>query len=230
MRYKASFKPSYILGRSRSHKLVTSPDLLGSDPWTYEWHRMDSDLLQRMSARKYLSMTLECMYHLPVDPGRFVQSELRTGFDFSPELALGPETFGFLLDYAIHPDDAREPIKACSSAFEAGMPGIIPLKEMKEVDLGCWKLKVADIEANLWVRQEKMHPSVSDMADDSARCSGPRSLGNRSYRKFAHDQRPRSGASSLYRARANQANKNCILSSLTRTRGGAIHVKEIFVV
>ena len=152
MRYKASFKPSYILGRARPDKLATFPDLLDSDPWSYEWHRMDSDLLQRMSARKYLSMTLECMYHLPVDPGRFMQSDLRTGFDFSPELTMGPGTFGFLLDYVIHPEDTREPVKACSSAFEAGMPGIIPFKEMKEVDLGGWKLKVGDVEAHLWVR------------------------------------------------------------------------------
>lgn len=66
---------------------------------------------------------------------------------------MGSEAFGFLLDYVTHPDDAREPTEACFSAFEAGMPGIIPMKEVKEVDLGCWKLKVGNVEANLWVRQ-----------------------------------------------------------------------------
>ena len=113
---------------------------------------MDSDLLQRMSARKYLSMTLERMFHLPVHPGQFLQSDSRTGFSFGPELAMGPEAFGFLLDYVTHPDDAREPNEPCFSAFEAGMPGIIPLKEVKEVDLGRWKLKVGKVEANLCVR------------------------------------------------------------------------------
>lgn len=113
---------------------------------------MDSDLFQRMSARKYLSMTVERIYHLPVDPGRFLQSDSRTGFNFSPELAMGPEVFGFLLDYVTHPDDARKPIEKCFSAFEAGMPGLIPLKEVKEVDLGRWKLQVGSVRANLRVR------------------------------------------------------------------------------
>lgn len=113
---------------------------------------MDSDLLQRMSARKYLSMTLERMFHLPADSGWFSQSHQTTGFSCSPDSAKGPEASKFLLDYIIHPDNAREPVKACCSAFEVGMPGIIPVKEMKEVDLGCWKLKVADVEATLRVR------------------------------------------------------------------------------
>ena len=167
---------------------------------------MDSNLLQRMSARKYLSMTLERTHDLPADPGLFLQSNSRTSFNFSQEIAMGPEAFGFLLDYVTQPDDARKSVEACSSAFEAGMPGVTPLKEVKEVDLGRWKLKLGTVEATLQVRSQGTHPHASDVADDPARWLGPCSLGNGRHSRSGHGQRPGSGAGSLHRAGLGQAN------------------------
>lgn len=116
-------------------------------------------MLERMSARKYLSMTLEGTYNLPVDPGLFLQSDSRTSFNFSQELAMGSETFVFLLNYVTIPDNTRKSVEACFSAYEAGMPGIMPLGEVKEAELGHWKLKLGNVRATLRVRSQEIHPA-----------------------------------------------------------------------
>ena len=109
--------------------------------------------MQRMSNRKYLSMSIERQYNLPVDPSAFLQSDSRTSSDFGRELAMGAEAFEFLLGYLTHPNDAREPAESFSSAFEAGTPGIMLLEEVEqEVDLGRWQLRLRGMEVFLEVR------------------------------------------------------------------------------
>lgn len=154
------------------------PDLLDLDPYNYAWHQIDPDFLQRMSARKYLSMTIERKYNLPVEPGLFLQSDSRTSFNFGPELAMGRESFEFLLDYVTHPDDARTSVENCSSAFEAGMPGVMPLKEVNEQALGRWRIKLGTVTNILKVSSQRLLCHTSTMADDSAESVGPRALGN----------------------------------------------------
>lgn len=98
-------------------------------------------------------MSIERQYNLPVDPGMFLQSDSRTSSNFGRELAMSPETFEFLLDYVTHQDDARASAEACSSAFEAGMPGVMRLEEVEEeVDLDRWKLKLRGVVVSLQVR------------------------------------------------------------------------------
>lgn len=154
MRYKASFKPSYVLGHfPPQQSRYAYLNLFELDPHCYDWHQMDSNLMQRMSNRNYLSMSIERQYNLPVEPSAFLQSDSRTSSDFGRELAMGPEAFGFLLGYLTRPDDAREPAKSFSSAFEAGTPGVMRLEEVEqEVNLGRWQLRLRGMVVFLEVR------------------------------------------------------------------------------
>jgi hypothetical protein len=133
----------YLRSFSVSANNVLTTDFLDLDPESYVWHQIDSDMLQRMSNRKYLLMSLETQYNLPVDPAVFLQSDSRTSSNFSQELALGSKAFASLSNYVTPPDHTRKPAKPWSSAFEAGTPGVMPLEAVEhDVDLGRWKLKL----------------------------------------------------------------------------------------
>lgn len=133
----------YLRLFSVSSNNALTTNVLDLDPESYVWHQINPDMLQRMSNRKYLLMSLEIKHNLPVDPAVFLQSDSRTSSNFSQELALGSKAFVSLFNYVTPPDHTRKPAKPWSSAFEAGTLGVMPLEDVEhEVDLGRWRLKL----------------------------------------------------------------------------------------
>lgn len=116
---------------------------LFSDPETYAWDLLDSDMLQRMSIRKFVSMSREREFNLSATtPGIFLQSENATCSDFTKEANLGLEAFTSLAEYVQTSPSAEPERTDYNSVFEARMPGIMPMAEVAaKLDLGAWRLK-----------------------------------------------------------------------------------------
>lgn len=115
-----------------------------SDPETYAWDLLDSDMLQRMSIRKFVSLSREREFKLSATtPGIFLQSENATCSDFTMEVNLGLEVFTSLTGYVLTSPSAEPERTDYASVFEARMPGIMPMAEVaSKIDLGAWRLKI----------------------------------------------------------------------------------------
>lgn len=100
-------------------------------------------MLQRMSIRKFVSMSREREFKLSATiPGIFLQSENATCSDFTMEVNLGLEVFTSLTGYVLTSPSAEPERTDYASVFEARMPGIMPMAEVaSKIDLGAWRLK-----------------------------------------------------------------------------------------
>lgn len=101
-------------------------------------------MLQRMSIRKFVSMSREREFNLSATtPGIFLQSENATCSDFSKELNFGLEGFTSLAEYVQTSPSAEPERTDYSCVFKARMPGIVPIEEVAaKIDLGAWRLKL----------------------------------------------------------------------------------------
>ncbi|KAL8972714.1 MAG: hypothetical protein Q9183_000399 [Haloplaca sp. 2 TL-2023] len=108
MRYKNQYHPSEML-----------------DLETYSWSRVDAEFLARLSARHYVSMTIERKLQLP--PRKLTDVD---------KLRMDDEGLRELREYQQQVEADTE------SAFASRMPGIMALDELeREIDLGRWRLK-----------------------------------------------------------------------------------------
>ena len=100
-------------------------------------------MLQRMSIRKFVSMSREREFNLSATaPGIFLQSENATCSGFDKEVNMGLEGFRSLAEYVQTSPSAEPERTDYSSVFEARMPGIMPIAEVAaKIDLGAWRLK-----------------------------------------------------------------------------------------
>ncbi|KAI4260150.1 MAG: hypothetical protein LQ352_000415 [Teloschistes flavicans] len=109
MRYKSQYKPTYLL-----------------DLDLYSWNLLDADHLARLSARKYVSMSLERQLRLP--PRSLTTAD---------NLGLDDEGLTQLRKY-LQPGET-------TGAFGSCMPGIMTLDEVQnEVNFDEWKVKLSD--------------------------------------------------------------------------------------
>lgn len=110
---------------------------------TNAWDPLDSDMLQRLSTRKWVSMSFERSLGIASDsPMTFLQSGAVVSSNFSKELDMGPEGFKYSLEY-INGLDESDAAGEAKIAFEAGMPGAMTKAEVEEqIDLGLWRLKI----------------------------------------------------------------------------------------
>ncbi|KAI4119362.1 MAG: hypothetical protein LQ345_000741 [Seirophora villosa] len=115
---------------------------------TYTWNLLDADHLARLSARNYVSMFLERQLHLP--PHKITKMD---------ELRLDEDSVVRLRDYQ------KECDPHWNSAFDAGMPGIMSLDEIKEeLELGRWIFRCGNMLAHL----ENLHEWTSGDIRDPA--------------------------------------------------------------
>ncbi|KAL9001369.1 MAG: hypothetical protein Q9169_000260 [Polycauliona sp. 2 TL-2023] len=118
MRYKNQYQPSYIL-----------------DPETYSWDLLDADVLARLSARKYVSMSVECRLRLP--PNKLSSVE---------ELGLDHDELTQFHEYQREENHSGSRHGGDrTSAFAAGMPGIMSLAQVQnEISLGRWMARIRE--------------------------------------------------------------------------------------
>lgn len=138
MRYKATFRPTYIL-----------------DPQLNVWDPLNSDMMQRLSARKWVSMAVERALELSLNsPTTFLQSDRATASKFGEELNMGPNKFKLALAYVNVQDQNQDAEgKEAMDVFHAGTPGALSLEELEEqIDLGQWKLKLGQRIVKLQVK------------------------------------------------------------------------------
>ena len=119
-----------------------------SDPETYEWDPLDSDLLARLSSKKYVSMSRE--RHLGLPPlsasNGSVESKVDAGSSESKGESELLET-GKLKDdskYIAGEEDSDQKARhEEGSLFDVGMPGVMTTEEvLAQTNLGAWKLKL----------------------------------------------------------------------------------------
>ncbi|KAL8943370.1 MAG: hypothetical protein Q9211_001009 [Gyalolechia sp. 1 TL-2023] len=119
MRYKNEYQPSYLL-----------------DPETYSWDPLDADYLARLSARKYVSLSLERQLHLP--PHKLTDID---------KLGLDSEGLLRLREYQ---QEVAPGGRSQSSALGSRMPGLMSLEEVEGmIDLGKWSLKYGNMLVHL---------------------------------------------------------------------------------
>ena len=101
-------------------------------------------MMQRLSARKWVSMGLERALELSAGSlTPFLQSEQATTSNFQKELDMGPSQFKLALGYIGQDQEQGSESKDASDVFQAGTPGVMSLEELEEkVDLGQWGLKL----------------------------------------------------------------------------------------
>lgn len=165
MRYKASFRPTYIL-----------------DPQSNVWDTLDSDMMQRLSARKWVSMAIERALEVSSNSLTvFLQSDRATTSSFRKELNMGPNEFKLAFSYINGQDQEQDSEgKEASNVFHAGTPGALSLEELgAKVELGQWKIKLGQRLVKLenlagWDESEMTDSSsIKGIAAELAACIGP---------------------------------------------------------
>lgn len=128
-----------------------------SDPLTNTWDTLDMDPLQRLSVRRWVSMSLERAWSLPptVHPS-FMQSASTFSADFQEELTMGPENFKLALEYIYGPEEEsfETQSKQCSTVFQAKMPGAMSIEEVQDrVNLDQWRVRLGKRLVHLQVKE-----------------------------------------------------------------------------
>ena len=122
-----------------------------ADPDTYTWDPLDSDLLARLSLRKYVSLSRERRLNIPPEP---IPASVDLARDTLAPL-LGPpspETLEDLSDYIKAQVDPLELHAKDRSIFEARTPGAMTLEEIeRDIRLGEWNIRIQGFMAQLQV-------------------------------------------------------------------------------
>lgn len=116
---------------------------LPPDPEKYTWDLLDSDMLQRMSFRQYVSMSRERLLNLSATSNDSVSNQAAVR-EFAEKVNLDLEGFKSLSEYLKSPAQNRymAKLETLKSVFEAGMPGVMTLEQVQqEVNLDQWNMK-----------------------------------------------------------------------------------------
>ncbi|MCJ1469845.1 hypothetical protein MMC07_008488 [Pseudocyphellaria aurata] len=154
----ANLWPSY----SPSHANTQRPDLE-----TYAWDLLDSDMFQRLSIRKYVSMSRERRFNLPAASNVSMSNQALID-EIAEKFKLDPESSNSLAEYLKSPvlsGSATEPEVTFESVFEACTPGVLTLEQVRqEVNLDQWKMKygntICKLEVSALPNQECSGPAI----------------------------------------------------------------------
>lgn len=120
MRYKGTYRPQYILGKSYFIHLLSSWIKTNSpDPESYTWDPLDGELSKKLDERPYVSLSRD----------RKLASQKESSQDASTaaEASQGKETG----------ENDEE-----MSLFDLHMPGVLTVEEVQALDLDHWLLLV----------------------------------------------------------------------------------------
>ncbi|KAL6717494.1 Arginyl-tRNA--protein transferase 1 [Lecanora helva] len=152
------------------------------DPISYSWDVLDDDLLQRLGARQWVSMSLERAWALsPATNSNSGQSNSAGSSDYQTELHVDPESIISVTDYVRGPEeDLEERSRRYTTVFQAGTPGALSLQELQDkIDLGKWNLKIGNRMVRLedlevWDEEDISEPgNVKNVTAELAACIGP---------------------------------------------------------
>ena len=133
MRYKSAYQPAYVL-----------------DPETYTWDPLNADILQRLSARVYVSMSRERRLGLPPTS---ISASMRVspGGSSNPEVSYNDDDIDYIEQRRQESESRRR--KQDNSIFEVGMPGVMTVEELqRDIELGKWDIKLASLIVKLEVQ------------------------------------------------------------------------------
>lgn len=113
---------------------------------SYAWDLLDTELLQRLSARKFVSLSLDRRLRIPASAEalfQFLQFATQTNPQLLEPLEVGNLKYKTALDY-LKPEIDQEG-KPFKGVFDSGMPGAMSVEElMEESDLRSWLIQVGD--------------------------------------------------------------------------------------
>lgn len=140
MRYKAGFKPSYLL-----------------DPQTYEWNLFDDEYRQKLDERKYVSPSDDLknapVEDCPVSGDSPLAEESKTDTTKSRAARHADDQDLELDEDGSDNDDAEIPE---GSLFDYNIPGVLTKEEVAKLDLGRWKLVVRNTLIDLEVGRPRL--------------------------------------------------------------------------
>ena len=129
---------------------------------SYSWDPLNSDLLHRLSARRFVSLTLDRRLRVPTNPDDLSQlfhSELETRCDLQNPLESGNVRYKKAIYYV--KEDRNEEGSLPEGVFDSGMPGVMSLEDLKaETNLGKWPVRVGNQIAMLEVRNSPISISA----------------------------------------------------------------------
>ncbi|MCJ1338591.1 Arginyl-tRNA--protein transferase 1 [Bachmanniomyces sp. S44760] len=151
MRYKGAYKPTYILGVSLKPRVskVDASDIkltpCPKDPETYEWDPLDSETINRLNIRDYVSLSRERRLGITVSQSTSHVSNLSE--DDQDYLHQGQQANDDKNDEMSSPVPRRGPLPQpqSNSLFAVNMPGVMtPSEVSSKIDLKRWKLRIDD--------------------------------------------------------------------------------------
>ncbi|KAL9104188.1 MAG: hypothetical protein Q9163_000840 [Psora crenata] len=162
----------------------TAPTYL-LDPITHDWDLLDKDMLQRLAARRFVSMALERILSLPANPAdveEFSKSSAAATSRLDGKLEMGNVKYEKALEYVnggvLDPEPSGLPNS--TNVFEVGTPGVMSLAEVKgSIKLGEWGLsiwhKVVNLEDLVGWEESSMTDSdtIKGIAAELSACIGP---------------------------------------------------------
>lgn len=135
MRYKANYRPQYILGKQMMSSLCLTRIsmsnyltlLSNQDPESNTWDPLDGELAQKLDTRPYVSLSR--------DQSSTAATESSTNPPFEPDVN-------------------EEEL----SLFDIHMPGVLTLDEVKALDLDHWHLLFHGTFVEMMVRNSHLSP------------------------------------------------------------------------
>ena len=129
---------------------------MSADPISHNWDPLDEDMRQRLSARRFMSMTLERSLKLPAtsEETEMLLHSSEPPTVLNDKLEIGNLRYSKAIDYAQGRDSKSPAHSDVSNVFKAGTPGVMSRAEVEDrVNLGQWRFSVGNQIVRLEVNQ-----------------------------------------------------------------------------
>jgi arginine-tRNA-protein transferase len=131
MRYKAAYKPQFVLGDEGS-QLQTARMLTLLDPESLTWHPLNGELMAKLDERPYVSLSRDRQRSLLATPENPAIDALQKMVNATVEMS-----------------------EENMSLFDIYMPGVMTAEEVEsQIDLNYWSLVVRGTLVHMIVRGE----------------------------------------------------------------------------
>jgi arginyl-tRNA---protein transferase len=139
MRYKGSFSPTYVLGKTMTQKQLRPLHSRNRDPESLDWNLLDTDFRTNLDTHPYYSHSgTRKRLNTSLETNSTTRAAVHTPKDPNPE----PQIDYTTLELDSDNDSADETEIPEGSLFDYHVPGIMTKEEVERLRLGEWRLLV----------------------------------------------------------------------------------------
>jgi arginyl-tRNA---protein transferase len=176
MRYKGSFSPTYVLGKTMTHKELSRLHSRNPDPESLDWNLLDTEFRKNLDTHPYYSHSgTRKRLKTSLETNSTIQATERT----PKEPKVEPQIDYTTLELDSDNDSADETEIPEGSLFDYHVPGILTKEEVERLKLGEWGLLVRTsfVEMNAvngWDEMKVTDPqSIKGIVAELAAALGP---------------------------------------------------------